>query len=130
MDAGKIFTTVTNVADEREYDSFHQQNAGSGVVHWRVRADRYHYGATANGLPAVSFGPWSPVYTSVNPPFASGPLSDVNAVSDTISDTLVTRPHQLMPGFTFFGNQSILGTASGMHRVYGSTDRYCLNVVY
>ena len=130
VDAGKVFTTVTNVADEREYYSFHQQSPWPNVVHWRVRAERYLYGTTANGLPAVSFGPWSPVYTSVNPPFATGPLSAVNAVSDTVSDVLSPRGHQLMPGFTFSGNQSLWGTTASMYRVYISTDRDCLNIVF
>ena len=35
---------------------------------WRVRAVRQLYGAFPNGLPTVSYGPWSPVYTSTNPP--------------------------------------------------------------
>jgi uncharacterized membrane protein YgcG len=129
VDVGKVFTTMTNVADEREYYSFHNAASWTGVVHWRVRPERYLYGSTTNGLPAVSFGPWSPVYTSYNPPFALGPLTAVAAVSDTTSDALAPKPHRLMPGFSFSGNVGVGGTSS-MFRVYIATDRDCLNIVY
>ena len=129
VDAGKVFTTMTNVADEREYYSFHESAPWTGVVHWRVRPERYLYGATTNGLPAVSFGPWSPVYTSYNPPFAVGPLSAVAAVSDTASNALGAQPHRLMPGFAFNGDVGVGGTGS-LFRVYISTDRDCVNIVY
>jgi hypothetical protein len=128
-DVGKVFTTMTNVADEREYYSFHNDSSWTGVVHWRVRPERYLYGATTNGLPAVSFGPWSPVYTSYNPPFAFGPLSPVAAASETTSDALGAQPHRLMPGFAFSGNIGV-GGSSSLFRVYISTDRDCINIVY
>jgi len=129
VDVGKVFTTMTNVADEREYYSFHDDSSWTGAVHWRVRPERYLYGSTTNGLPAISFGPWSPVYTSYNPPFSVGPLSPVAAVSDTTSDALAAKPHRLMPGFAFTGNVGVGGTSS-MFRVYIATDRDCLNIVY
>jgi hypothetical protein len=129
VDVGKVFTTMTNVADEREYYSFHNGTSWTGVVHWRVRPERYLYGATTNGLPAISFGPWSPVYTSYNPPFAVGPLSAVAAASDTTSDAIAPQPHRLMPGFAFTGNVGVGGTGS-LFRVYIATDRDCVNIVY
>jgi hypothetical protein len=129
VDVGKVFTTMTNVADEREYYSFHNDTSWTGVVHWRIRPERYLYGSTTNGLPAISYGPWSPVYTSYNPPFAIGPLSAVAAVSDTTSNALGAQPHQLMPGFAFSGDVGVGGTSS-MFRVYISTDRDCINTVY
>ena len=129
VDVGKVFTTMTNVADEREYYSFHDSTPWTGVVHWRVRPERYLYGAATNGLPAVSFGPWSPVYTSYNPPFAVGPLSAVAAVSDTTSNALGAQPHRLMPGFAFNGDVGV-GGAGSLFRVYISTDRDCVNIVY
>jgi hypothetical protein len=128
-DVGKVFTTMTNVADEREYYSFHNDTTWTGVVHWRIRPERYLYGTTSNGLPVVSYGPWSPVYTSYNPPFAIGPLSEVAAVSDTTSNALGAQPHRLMPGFAFTGDVGVGGT-SDMFRVYISTDRDCVNIVY
>jgi hypothetical protein len=130
VDSGKVFTTVTNVADEREYYSFHQTPQWSGVVHWRVRPERYTYGTSANGLPATSFGPWSPVYTSFNPPLALGPLTPVSAVSNVMSDALGQNAHRLMPGFTFTGNTSIFGDSQSLYRVYISTDSDCINIVF
>src|SRR5439155_6331693 len=38
LDAGKVISTVTNLADEREYYTFHQGSTWTGSVHWRVRA--------------------------------------------------------------------------------------------
>jgi hypothetical protein len=129
VDAGKVFATMTNVADEREYYSFHNGTSWTGVVHWRVRPERYLYGGATNGLPAVSFGPWSPVYTSYNPPFAVGPLSAVAAVSDATSNALGAQPHRLMPGFAFSGDVGLYGNGS-LFRVYISTDSDCVNIVY
>ena len=90
VDAGQWFSTRSNVADEREYYAFHHDAACSGVVHWRVRPVRWLYGATANGLPSVSYGPWSPIYSSYNPPFATGPLP-TSPPSRTSSPTRRTR---------------------------------------
>jgi len=129
VDAGRVFTTMTNVADEREYYSFHNGTTWTGVVHWRIRPERYLYGATTNGLPVVSYGPWSPIYTSYNPPFTMGPLSDVAAASDTTSNALGAQPHRLMPGFAFNGDVGVGGTGS-LFRVYVTTDRDCVNIVY
>ncbi len=66
----KVVATRTNVADEREYWSFHQDPAVTGVVRWRVRAIRTRVGTSANGMPSVSYGPWSPVYVELNRPLA------------------------------------------------------------
>src|SRR5438105_15817001 len=43
VDTGKWFTTRANMADEREYYTFHQDPSWTGVVHWRVRATRWLY---------------------------------------------------------------------------------------
>ena len=51
LDAGKSFTTRSNMADEREYYTLHQDAAFSSVVHWRVRPVRWLYGETQNGIP-------------------------------------------------------------------------------
>src|SRR5712691_5442963 len=40
IDAGKVITTVTNVADEREYYTFHQDPIWTAQIQWRVRAVR------------------------------------------------------------------------------------------
>lgn len=129
-DIGKIFTVRTNVADEREYFSFHQDAFWTSTVHWRIRPLRWLYGTPKNGLPAVSYGPWSPVYTSYNPPFAAGPLAGVATISDTTSTALAPQSHGLMPGFAFTGDQSMWGVSEELYRVYVFTDVDCLNIVY
>jgi hypothetical protein len=130
VDAGKWFTVRSNMADEREYYTFHQDPAYSGVVHWRVRPMRWLYGKTDNGVPAVSYGPWSPVYSSYNPPFATGPLSSLATVSNVISDAGNTRSHEVMPGFVFSGNTSIWNLTNELYRVEVFTDEDCLNTVF
>jgi hypothetical protein len=126
----KIFTTLTNVADEREYYTLHQDPAWTAQVHWRIRAVRTLFGSLENRLPAVSYGPWSPIYTSANPAFAYGPLTDIGTLSDTLSNLLQPAAHKLMPAFLFSGNQSIWGVPSELYRVYVFTDQDCLNTVF
>jgi hypothetical protein len=130
VDAGKWFATRSNEADEREYYTFHQNPAFSGVVHWRVRAIRWLYGETENGLPAVSYGPWSPIYASYNPPFSVGPLRAQATVSNVVSDASRARAHEIMPAFTYSGNSSIWATPEELYRVEVFTDEDCLNVVF
>jgi hypothetical protein len=127
----KVFSVNTNVADQREYYTFHQGAQWTSSVNWRVRAVRTLYGERKNGLPAVSYGAWSPVYTAVNPPFWTGDLVLSATVSDVISDDSETTPaHGLMPGFVYSGARSIFNTAEELYRVYVFTDRGCLNPVY
>jgi hypothetical protein len=129
-------TTTTNVADLRELYTFHQSPAWTRTVYWRVRAQRAVYGEAANGLPAVSYGPWSSIYGSSNPDFVSGgPLT----LSMTLSDSRITdaggTQHRLMPAFAWTGTS---GNASGISfagtpelwRVYVATDRDCVNIVF
>jgi hypothetical protein len=130
VDTGKWFTTRANMADEREYYTFHQDPSWTGVVHWRVRATRWLYGQTENGMPSVSYGPWSPVYTSTNPPFATGPLTADATVSNVVSNASHTRNHEIMPAFTYHGNTSIWATTHELYRVEVFTDEDCLNPVF
>ncbi|MDQ2983639.1 MAG: hypothetical protein M3R70_06920 [Actinomycetota bacterium] len=130
VDAGKIFTSLSNVADEREFYTFHQDSLWTSAVRWRVRAVRNVYGAAENGLPAVSYGPWSPIYTHYNPPFGLGALTDLGTVSDTLSNALAPAAHRLMPGFLYTGNQGIGGTSEELYHVYVFTDQDCLNMVF
>ncbi len=131
IDTGKIFTTLTNVADEREYYTFHQDPAWISTVHWRVRAIRnVPVATTPNGMPITKYGPWSSIYTSVNPPFAVGPLAATGTVSDVVSDALTQRAHKLMPAFVYSGNLSLAGTPEELYHVYVFTDQDCLNMVY
>lgn len=131
-DLSKLFTTHTNVADEREYYTF-QPSGRWSTVHWRIRAVRQVFGDIPNGLPATTFGPWSPVYTSTNPASLSiGPLALDQAVSDRLSPAKKPAAVNLMPGFTFSGDRGVSGVTDGNHlsRVYISTDRDCVNIVY
>lgn len=130
LDVGRWFTTRTNMADEREYYTFHQSPAWTSTVHWRVRPLRWIDGATDNDLPVVSYGRWSPVYTSVNPPFATGPLTTLETVSDVVSDAAHPRTHETTPAFVYGGDTSIWGSSFGLHRVLVFSDEDCVNTVF
>jgi hypothetical protein len=123
------FATSTNVADEREYYTFHTDPTWTQSVHWRVRAVRQVFGTIPNGLPAVSYGPWSTVYTASNPPVTSGPVSLRMAISDKLSDARKQSAHELMPALTFTGT-SVGGREYSLFRAYAATDRDCVNIVY
>ena len=129
VDIGKQIRTHTNVADQREFYAFHLEDSWWRTVRWRVRAVRQVVGAIPNGLPAVSYGPWSPIYSTANPAWSSGTLRLGSAVSDQISSPTTAGPHQLMPGLTFSGDE-VRDTAYRLFRLYAFTDRDCVNVVF
>lgn len=131
VDVPKVITVTTNVADEREFYTFHQAASWLSTVRWRIRALRGDFNTRLNGLPIATYGAWSPVYSSVNPPFAVGPLKPLVTVSDVISNGSTSAPAQrLMPAFVYSGNQSFAGVSNELYRVYVYTDRGCLNRVY
>lgn len=131
VDVPKIITVTTNVADEREFYTFHQSASWLGKVRWRIRALRHDFNGRDNDLPAVGYGAWSPVYESVNPPFAVGPLKPAATVSDVVSTGGASAPaHKLTPGFAFGGNAPLAGEASELYRVHVFTDKRCINRVY
>ena len=81
-DIGKQLRTHTNVADQREFYAFHLDDGWWSTVKWRVRSVRQVVGSIPNGLPAVSYGPWSPEYATTNPDWSpenslSGRLSRI-----------------------------------------------------
>jgi hypothetical protein len=128
---GKVVTTTTNVADEREYYTGHQDPSWSGTVVWRVRAVRKVYGQLPNALPTVSYGPWSELFVSVNPPVSAGTwLTPLQTVSDAPTGGTGTVEHQLTPGFSFAGDTAHNGLTGRLYRVYVTTDRQCVNVVF
>jgi hypothetical protein len=129
---GKKETVRTNVLDERDFYTFHQSTSWTSSIHWRIRAIRSSATAhPANGLPAVSYGAWSPVYNSTNPAVTGGPIKLIHSVSDVTSDGSATSAaHRLMPAFTWTGNQSLTGIPAELYRVYVFTDSQCLNLVY
>jgi hypothetical protein len=126
----KIAQTHTNVADQRDLYTFHLDEAWWRTVEWRVRAVRQVVGALPNGLPAVSYGPWTGTYTTTNPGWTSGKLRVGFAVSDQVSSATSVGPHQLMPALTFTGDQALDGTTFRLFRTYAFTDRDCVNVVF
>lgn len=129
-DIRRSFSTHTNVADQRELYLFHDDSNWYSTVRWRVRAIRHVIGSSPNGLPAVSYGPWSPVYATTNPSLTSGKLTLGKTVSDVVSSGWKSGAHQLMPALTFSGNEDLTGQEWPLFRVYAFTDRDCVNVVF
>lgn len=131
VDLPKMVVTTTNVVDQREFYTFHQAAPWLSTVRWRIRAMRYDFNGRTNGLPAVGYGPWSPVYSSVNPPFSVGPLKPSATVSDVVSSGKTSDPaHRLTPAFVFGGNAPTSGAAAELYRVHVYTDKQCVNRVY
>jgi hypothetical protein len=125
----KIVQTQTNAADQRDAYTFHLDEDYWRTVEWRVRAVRAVVGPLPNGLPAVSYGPWSARYAATNPSWTSGKIRLGPAMSDTTSDGLAP-PHELMPGLTFTGDQSLDGHTFRLFRPYIFSDKDCVNVVF
>jgi hypothetical protein len=129
-DIRKVIRTHTNVADQRELYSFHLEDSWWQLVRWRVRPVRQVVGALPNGLPAVSYGPWSPTYATTNPAWASGKLQVRAAVSDAMSTEVKAAAHELMPAMTFSGDTGTDGREYRLFRAYAFTDRDCVNAVF
>ena len=129
-DIRKVIRTHTNVADQRELYTFHLEDSWWQLVRWRVRPVRQVVGALPNGLPAVSYGPWSPTYATQNPAWAAGKLQLRAALSDAVSTDSKAAAHQLMPAMTFGGDTGIDGREYRLFRAYAFTDRDCVNVVF
>jgi hypothetical protein len=128
----RIVVSYTNVLDEREFYTLHRSMPWITTVHWRVRALRRNIGATQNGLPAVSYGPWSQVYESTNSPARGGQIDLIGTLSDTFASAKGGGgpDHRLMPGFLWTGDQTDAGRSAELFRVYVFTDRGCLNRVF
>jgi hypothetical protein len=130
--ASKIFSTATNVADEREYYTFHQPLTAGGqwTVLWRVRAVRTVYGALSNALPSVTYGPWSPAYVNVNSALTTGTFNGLTTVGEPAvpGHDPWKDGFQQTPGFAFNGNTGIFGAAP-LYRVYVFSDEDCVNPV-
>lgn len=128
----KIVTTFTNVLDERDFYTFHRTSSWTGTVRWRIRALRAdnEQSLRQNGVPAVGYGPWSPIYSSTNPDVTGGPIKLLGTESDVVSTPGAQVAHRLMPGFAFSGDQTLDGRSAELFHVYVFTDRQCLNRVY
>jgi hypothetical protein len=125
-DIGVKFRTLTNVADEREFWTLHPSAAKT--VRWRVRAIRYvSTPLLPNALPVVSYGPYSPVYSTTNQTTTtSGRIK-----GKTVSGTTSGRSNQLMAGFSWTGNRlaANISYPNGLWRVYVFSDKSCVNSV-
>jgi len=133
--AKRVFTTTTNVADLRDLYTFHRTPLWTSSVNWRVRAKRTLYGEVPNGLPVTTFGPWTQIFTHVNPPLSLGVLGATAAVSDTVSAPGAEKAHELTPGFVFSGDRGgrldyFFGQPVELFRIYVATDVDCVNIVY
>jgi hypothetical protein len=134
--ATKTFMTTTNVADARDLYTFHRGDPFyTGAISFRVRAQRTLYGEVVSGLPATTWGPWSPIYTDVQPPLSLGTLWNIGTVSDVESDSSADRAHALTPGFVFGGDHGgpmdfAGGAQAELFRVYVATDEDCVNIVF
>ena len=129
----KMEMSLTNVLDEREFYTFHSSASWTGTIRWRIRALRMDNDPSArqNQLPAVTYGPWSSIYSSTNPTSTTGPIKLGDTVSDVIANGDPSSPaHRLMPAFTFSGDTALDGTKAELFRVYVFTDRQCLNRVF
>ena len=129
------FETTANVADARELYTFHATPEWVSSISFRVRAKRTVYGEVASGLRTTSYGPWSPLYTDVQPPLSLGTLANVATVADTVNTTGSGSAHGLTPGFAFRGDRGgpmdyALGQPTELYRVYVATDRDCVSIVY
>jgi hypothetical protein len=130
------FQTTTNVADEREFFTFHN-SLGETTIHWRVRAirDVGQFQSSTNGLPAVSYGPWSPIYTTVNAPLTTGSLKPTDTVSDVWDRAgKAGSAHQLTPGFAWQPSAPVISEGidpgSSLYRVYIFSDKSCVNRIF
>jgi hypothetical protein len=128
----KWYFVATNVTDMRDWYTFHQNVSWYGTATWRVRAVRLQYGSTRNDTGTASYGPWSPVYTTTtqSPSPVPGPMTLGGTISDLTGTIAVPKPHALMPGFYWSGNQSLYGDRTELSRVYIFSDRDCVNPVY
>jgi hypothetical protein len=129
---GKVVATKTPAVDQREFYTLHPDPSFTGAIRWRVRAVRNLYGTIPSGLPAVTHGPWSPIYTSANPALAGGVVTPTGTYGDgtgvSAADAAV---HRNTPAFSFTGTASALsGQAYELYRVYAFSDADCVNVIY
>src|SRR5205823_14197082 len=130
------FTTTTNVGDEREFFTLHEA-MGYSTINWRVRAIRYinDKDVLKNGLPRVTYGPWSRPFQSVNPPASLGALSPTDTISDSWDKKgSPAAAHELTPAFAWKPSTPVLGdigsVGSSLYRVYIFTDDHCVNRVF
>jgi hypothetical protein len=125
----KTFYASSNVADMRDWFTFHQTASWVGNALWRVRAVRLTYGTLANGQPTTTYGPWSPQFTTkATPPSSTSPIALGGTASDVLGTVSHPAAHKTMPGFDWSG--SVSGRSSyELYRVYVFSDSDCIEPV-
>src|SRR5207249_3075282 len=87
-----------------------------------------------NGLPPVSYGPWSPVFTSQNASQDIGTSSPTDTVSDQWGKTKLGHQFHLTPGFAWAPSAQVvtdgIDAGSPLYRVYVFTDNHCVNRIF
>jgi hypothetical protein len=145
----KKIKTATTAADLREYYTLHNMLPGMTGIAWRVRAVRELEGSTANSVPAVSYGPWSAVFSTTEPALNAVQLNPLGAVSRSGGSDIFSgipgpgpNPHELVPGFYWDGLYSTDGLGDcppdiaaanvtcPLFHVYVYTDEDCSNRVH
>ncbi len=125
----KTYLVATNVADMRDWYTFHQGSDWVGTVYWRVRAVRVTYGTSQNGETSTSFGPWSPLFqTHAAPPTASR-VALGGSVSDVVGTIAKPAAHTIMPGFNWSGSLALYDTSFELYRTYVFSDGDCVDPV-
>jgi hypothetical protein len=124
----KSYFVSTNVADMRDWYTFHQTSAWVGSAYWRVRAVRTAYGTLENGQTVAVYGPWSPVFETVATPQSETQLTLGGTSSDVTGTVSTPVAHSLMPGFNWNGEVAG-GLAYDLYRVYVFSDSDCLEPV-
>ncbi len=125
----KTYFVSSNVADMRDWFTFHQTTSWVGSAFWRVRAVRLAYGTRTNGQPTTTYGPWSPLFTThATPPSRTSAITLGGTVSDVIGTVPHPVAHKIMPGFSWSGTVSG-GVPSELYRVYVFSDNDCVEPV-
>ena len=99
----------TNSLDEREFYTFHQTSSldrNGALAHPRPAHRRHVRRSRAStGIPAVTYGAWSPIYTSTNPAVDRRPDQARRHRARTSSRTAApsSPAHKLMPGLPVDG---------------------------
>ena len=109
---------------------------GYTTIHWRVRAirDVGQFQSSSNGLPAVSYGPWSPIYTTVNARRPTDAEADRHGLERWDKAGKAGSAHQLTPGFAWTPSAPVISEGidpgSSLYRVYIFTDKNCVNRIF
>ena len=146
----KTIRTATAAVDLREYYTFHNDTStwSSSTVSWRARAVRELDGRPLNDIPVVSYGKWSDMAETTEPPLGTGQIALEGSISrsgatDVAGTSGAGAMHSLVPGFWWSGSLSVgdgfgacsadvaaLGVTCPLFHVYVYTDDECVNRVH